>query len=109
MVLPNDVFFDLLEKGSDPVLLEVLGIPPCEAFNNGVDGVHNLPSSSDGRFTQLDDIPQHLDSTIPPSSFVAPLGEITPNDLVSIPIRVQGESEDSNSKRETARKPRAKL
>ena len=108
MVLPDDVFFDLLEQGSDPVFLEVLGIPPLEDLTNGVDGVQSLPSLSDERFTELDDLPQHLDSTIPPTAFAASLGEISRNGIVSIPIRL-GEPADSNSKRETGRKPRAKL
>jgi hypothetical protein len=108
MVLPDDVFFDLLEQGSDPVFLEVFGIPPLEALNNGVDGVQSLPSSSDKRFTELDDLPQHLDSTIPPIALVASLGETSPNDIFSTAIRF-GEPADSNSKRETARKRREKL
>ena len=108
MVLADDVFFDLLEQGSDPVFWEVLGMVALEDLTNGVDGVQSLPSLSDERFTELDDLPQHLDSTIPPTALVASLGEISPNDIVSIPIRL-GEPANSNSKRETTRKPRAKL
>src|SRR5271154_2595723 len=108
MVLADDVFFDLLEQGSDPVFWEVLGTVALEDLTDGVDRVESLPCLSDGRFTELDDLPQHLDSTIPPTALVAPPGEISPNDIFSIPIRL-GEPADSNSNRETARKPRANL
>jgi hypothetical protein len=108
MVLPDDVFFDLLDQGSDPVFLEVLGIDALGDLTNGVEGIQSLPSSSEERFTELDDLPQHLDSTIPPTAFVASRGEISPTGVVSIPIRL-GEPADLNSKRETTRKPRAKL
>src|SRR5271170_3953730 len=103
MVLPNDVFFDLLERGSDPVLFEALGIHPLEAFDNGADDMLNVPASSDGRFTELDDVPQYPDST---AVFGVPLEEIRPNDSVPLPMRC-GEPEHSSSKKGTARKPRA--
>jgi len=64
MVLPSEVFFSLLNQGSDLELLDALG--PSSPLRSIINGEDNIVS--DPQFSDLNGISENVDPTLSPTS-----------------------------------------